>query len=114
MYRNTKSLCCILGTNSVVDQLCFKNKQTQRRRSDLWLSERGGDCAAGEGVRKLKVVKRYKLPVTRLSTKGVMCNMINIIKHCCMLYMKVVKQVGLKSFYHKKMSLYLYEMIDIY
>ena len=31
-----------------------------------------------------------------------------------MLYMKVVKQVGLKSFYHKKISLYLYEMIDVY
>ena len=76
MYRNTKSLCCILGTNSVVDQLCFKNKQTQRRRSDLWLSERGWDCAAGEGVRKLKVVKRYKLPVIKsVSPRNVMYSM---------------------------------------
>ena len=31
-----------------------------------------------------------------------------------MLYVKVVKQVGLKSFYHKKISFYLYEMIDVY
>lgn len=26
IYINTKSLCCVAGTNNVVDQLYFKNK----------------------------------------------------------------------------------------
>ena len=29
MYRNIESLCCVTGTNSVVGQLYFKNKQTK-------------------------------------------------------------------------------------
>ena len=46
MYRNIESLCCVSGTNSVVDQLYFTNKQvkqTHRKRSDLWLPEVGDE-----------------------------------------------------------------------
>ena len=40
MYKNTKSLCCVTGTNSVVGQFYFKTNH--RKRSDLWLSEAEG------------------------------------------------------------------------
>ena len=44
MYRNIKSLCCTPATN-VVLQIIYTskaNKQTQKKRSDLWLPEAGG------------------------------------------------------------------------
>ena len=79
MYRNTESLCCVLGTNIVLQVTCASktNKQTnsQKKRSDLWLPEAEG----GWRVNWMKVVKRYKLPVIRLiSTRDVTHNMINI------------------------------------
>ena len=59
MYRNSDSLYCVTGTNSVVGQLHLKNKQTnnsQKKRSDLWLPEEG---------KWMKAVRRYKLPVLK-------------------------------------------------
>ena len=35
IYRNIKTLCCVTGTNSVVGQLYFKNKQTHRKRDHI-------------------------------------------------------------------------------
>ena len=35
MYRNIKSLCCVTGTNRVVGQFYFKNKQTHRKRDQI-------------------------------------------------------------------------------
>ena len=48
-------------------------KQTHRRRSDLWLP------AAEDGRRGnwMKAVKRYKLPV--ISTRVITYNMINVV-----------------------------------
>ena len=45
IYRNIKSLWCVPGTNSVVGQLHFENKQTNKlieKRSHLQLPEAGG------------------------------------------------------------------------
>ena len=63
LYRNIKSLCCVTGTNSVVGQLYFKNKQTNELvEKDRFMVTRGRD----EGRENLlKVVKRQKLPVIR-------------------------------------------------
>ena len=45
MYRSTESLCCVPGTNIVlqVNYTSKTNKQTnsQKKRSDLWLPEAG-------------------------------------------------------------------------
>ena len=45
IYRNIKTLCCVTGTNSVVGQLYFKNKLTEKEitfvvtRSRWWRKE---------------------------------------------------------------------------
>lgn len=40
MYRNSESLCCAPGSNSIVGQLYFiKQTNSQKERSDLWLAE---------------------------------------------------------------------------
>ena len=42
MYRNTKSLCCLIGTNTILEvnytSITQKKKLTVKR-SDLWLPE---------------------------------------------------------------------------
>ena len=48
MYRNTKSVCCITGTNIVLKINCTskstnkQQKKTKKKRSDLWLPGQGG------------------------------------------------------------------------
>ena len=62
MHKNIKSRVVLTGTkHSIVGQLYFKNKQTnkQKKRSDLWLPEAGHE---GRGD-WMKAVKRYKFPV---------------------------------------------------
>ena len=85
------------------------NRQTQKEIR--FMVPRGRGYVVGS---RMNAVKRYKLPVTRLSTKDVMCNMINIIKHCCMLYMKVVKTVNPKSCHHKEKYFVLFLELHMY
>ena len=63
MYRHIDSLCCIPGTNIML-QVNYTSKQiykqTHGKRSDLWLPE-----AEGRGNWMKAVKKYYKLPVTR-------------------------------------------------
>ena len=65
----------------------------------------------------MKVVKRYKVPFTRLlSTRDLMYNMINII-NTALCYMKVVKRVYPKSyhiFFAISLIFYLYEMMNLH
>ena len=48
MYRNTKSVCCITGTNIVLKINCTskstnkQQKKTKKKTSDLWLPGQGG------------------------------------------------------------------------
>ena len=81
MYGNTKSLCCTPGTNSVADQLHFKNKHTKKQTH----IEKGVRCAVpgvrggGQGI-GWRQSKWYRLPVTReISAMDVRCNLINTI-----------------------------------
>ena len=64
-YTVYQELHCIPGTNSVIGQLYYKNKQTnknsQKKRSGWWLPE-VGIKARGHWMR---AVKRHKLPVIR-------------------------------------------------
>ena len=39
MHRNIELLCCTSGTNSIVGQLYFRNKFTEKEISNLWLQE---------------------------------------------------------------------------
>ena len=39
MCRNIQSLCCVIATNSIVGQLYFKKKSTEKEISNLWLQE---------------------------------------------------------------------------
>ena len=41
MHRNTESLCCVTGTNTVLYRSIIIQKQSQKMRQDLWLSETG-------------------------------------------------------------------------
>ena len=60
MYRNIKSPCWEIGINCVVGQLYFKNKQTHRKREQIWgYTGRRGRGELEEGGQK------YKLPVVR-------------------------------------------------
>ena len=82
MYRNSESLCCVTGTkNSVVAQLYFKNKKKHTNKlmdkEIRFVVTRGRGWGRGNWM---KAVKMYKLPVIRqISTRDIMCNMINII-----------------------------------
>ena len=46
MYRNIESLFCNRNSHSVVGQLCFKNKQTHRKRDQICGYQKQG---VGEG-----------------------------------------------------------------
>ena len=64
MYRNIKPLCCVPGTNIVL-QVYYtpKTKQTnsQKKRSDLWLPEAGGGQGElDEGGQKVQT-SSYKI-----------------------------------------------------
>ena len=66
MHRTIKSLCCVPGTNIVlqVNYTSKTNKQINKlikKRSDLWLPEMG----VGRRGNLMKAVKKYKLPVIR-------------------------------------------------
>ena len=61
MYGNIKSLCCVPGTNSVIGQLYFKNRQTLVEKETRFMVARDGEWVGGW----MEVVKRYKLPVIR-------------------------------------------------
>ena len=50
---------CKRNQHSVGGQLYFKNKQTHKKRLDLWLSEVGYGGGMDEGS------QRYKIPVIR-------------------------------------------------
>ena len=42
MYRNTKSLCCLTGTNTILEVNYTSKTQKKKlivKRSDLWLPE---------------------------------------------------------------------------
>ena len=52
MYRNTESLCCTPGANSVVGQFYFKNKQNHRKRDQIVVT-RGDRWGWGWGVGEL-------------------------------------------------------------
>ena len=42
IHRNIKSLCCMIGTNIVLQvNYTSKKKNTQKKRTDLWLPEVG-------------------------------------------------------------------------
>ena len=43
MYRNAESLCCVTETNTVLYRLIIIQKQNQKMRQDLRLSETGGE-----------------------------------------------------------------------
>ena len=64
MYRNIKSLCCIPGTTIVLqDTYTSKtnkqtNKQTHRKRDQIYGYQR---CGVGCRGNLMKAVKRYKL-----------------------------------------------------
>ena len=62
MYRNTESLYSVTGTNSVVGQLYFKDKQAYRK-TDQICDYRGSGVVGREDW--MKVVKRYTLWVIR-------------------------------------------------
>lgn len=48
MYTNIKSLCCVIGTNSLVGQLYTSETNSQKKISNLWLIEPG---VQGGGVK---------------------------------------------------------------
>ena len=47
MYRNTESLCHVIGTNIVLSINYTANKQTQKKRTNLWLPKAG---SGGMGI----------------------------------------------------------------
>ena len=61
MYRNVKSLCCVPGTNIVlqVDYISKPNKLTGKEIRFVVTRDGSG------GWNWMKAVKRYKLPVIR-------------------------------------------------
>ena len=63
MYRKTKLLCCITGTNIVlwVNDISKQTDKLIEKKSDLWLPK----ASCGERGNWMKVVKRYKLSVIR-------------------------------------------------
>ena len=76
MYRNNKSLCCVKGTNIVL-QVNYTSKTNTliKKRPDLWLPEVGGQGELGEGSQKVPT-SSYKI-----STRDVMCIVINRINN---------------------------------
>ena len=56
MYRNSKWLCYVPGANTVVGQLSFKNKLTNRKRSGLSLPEER-EWELHEGSQNVKVIR---------------------------------------------------------
>ena len=68
MYRNIESLCCIPGTK------CFRMIILQKETDQKLIEKeiRFVVTRDGDGEDWMKVVKKYKLPVTRqISTKDV-------------------------------------------
>lgn len=79
MYRNIRSLCCIIGVNIVlVGPIIFhKQKETHKKMRS---NSRAGD-GKGEVV---KVIKEfYKLPIIKDVTRDVMYTLIKINTAIC-------------------------------
>lgn len=68
MCRNTESLRCVTGNNSVVSQIYFKNQQMDRKRDQLYGYQGQGGWERGTWR---KVVTGYKLAVIKqIRTEG--------------------------------------------
>ena len=114
VYRNVKSLyCVVVKSRSVVGQLYFKNKHIVKEIR--FVVTRGGEWEEGEwneGGQKVQTSS------CKISTRDVMCNMINIT-NTAVCHVWKLSRINPKSSHYKKkillsisLILCLYEMMD--
>ena len=67
LYRNIKSLCCVPGTNAMlqVNHTSKKETNSQKKRSNLWLPEVGGERGKGELDEGGQKVQTYGYRITK-------------------------------------------------
>ena len=100
MYRNTESLCCVTGTNIVV-QVYYTSKTNKPIEKEIRFAVTRAVDKWARG-NWMEVGKRYKLTVIRqISSRNIMYSIIDII-NSAMFYMTVFKRVNPKCSYYKK------------
>ena len=76
MHRDSKSLCCVIGTNCVGRQLYIKNKEANRKRDQTCVCRRkrvegGGELEEG--------IEKVQSSSSKINTGDLMHNIINTI-----------------------------------